>query len=696
MGVLVGEGEPDPEPAGLGEGVAEIGRQCQVVLELVQVDADGVAPFGGDVGTAQGLGPHAGQHERGEQRRDLGAEGALGAVDQQDPAAGEHLTDRELWCALAEHGPELRAQQERAQLVQERGDRLVAGGVGPRLECGPERLEGDGVVDVGEAAAPEPRVGEQQRERGEAHVRDSGERVQRVAEDVDGPVPEAGLAAVDAFEHGEELVGDHFRLAVAVGERVEPDDPGQVVRVDQHDVVDAVGGDLGEALADEVGLRFAYDDGTTGDHVRRNHPSGQRRLPRAAWAEEPSVAEGVFRRDRQRSFLARVGGSPHDAARGGNRPGGRQESGTLAGDRQMPSRLGGPRRQRGELRGVEAQREPPRDLGLRDGAGVAGPHPERHAGRFGAAERGEELADQLPLAGRADGTDTDAAGGLPSRFALLVAQRVADVGVDRDLAAHRAQGSVFEERVAGHRVEVGGHRRRAQRRAEHPDETQGLTMVEAGQGGEHRSADRHDLVGAQRTALGGDTHVDRPVDPKVGAGGELVNGQPGERGPELVGEVGSVPVRGGDAVDDPDAAADGFEDGRGPRCGGEKPGGGEDLVCGGVAGPAQLQPGEWDALHDADPRDDVEPFAFVPVDGAVVVVWVCWASSSAWAWARAIRVLATLRRSGGSRRICRTRMRRSPRWNVLLMFTSFLWVCVRASSRPYQWSCRWSPTRVRG
>src|SRR5580704_5300430 len=89
--VLVGQPEADAETAGLGQRIGEVQRQVQVILELIDVDKDGMAALRGNRRAAEGGLPELRDNQAAEQGRGLRPEQALTEVDQQHLALGEDL-----------------------------------------------------------------------------------------------------------------------------------------------------------------------------------------------------------------------------------------------------------------------------------------------------------------------------------------------------------------------------------------------------------------------------------------------------------------------------------------------------------------------------------------------------------------------------------------------------------------------------
>ncbi len=104
MHELVGEGERDAEPAGLGERFGEIEGQAQVILKLVEDDVDRMTAFRRDGGATEHRSPQPADDQAAEQRGRFFADGALGEIDQHDLALGENLAEVEARFGLAEDG----------------------------------------------------------------------------------------------------------------------------------------------------------------------------------------------------------------------------------------------------------------------------------------------------------------------------------------------------------------------------------------------------------------------------------------------------------------------------------------------------------------------------------------------------------------------------------------------------------------
>lgn len=168
--MLVGQRQTEPEAARLGQEVGDAGRQVQVVLNLVDVGHDRAATGGGLTGAGHGDLPEPGDHEGAKQGGSFLAEQPFGQRHDQNPAAAQHFGQVQGRIGLAEHVAQPAAQQKGAQLVEHRPDGGRAFPLAQALVPGPERTEGDGVIDAPDQLPPKRRVGQQQRHLAQRHA----------------------------------------------------------------------------------------------------------------------------------------------------------------------------------------------------------------------------------------------------------------------------------------------------------------------------------------------------------------------------------------------------------------------------------------------------------------------------------------------------------------------------------------------
>ena len=196
----------------------------------------------GQAGAGGGGLPGGGDEERAEQPGGFLAEDALGQPGQQQAAGVEHRAHGEGGRAGGDRGADERAEQERAELVEQRPGRLRPRCLGQLLIPGPE----PGQHRVGDRGGDPPPVGvraEQGGDVGQGDLpgpgRDGAQQGEdRGAEDVVGArPPERG---VDAAEDPGDVVGDHVGVA-AVGGALQHVEAGRRAaggRVEQHHLPD--------------------------------------------------------------------------------------------------------------------------------------------------------------------------------------------------------------------------------------------------------------------------------------------------------------------------------------------------------------------------------------------------------------------------------------------------------------------------
>jgi hypothetical protein len=312
--VLVGQAQRQPVLARLRQRLIEADRQVQKIVRLVRVCA-GVAagglPHPGAVGRRL---PHLRQHEAAEQPAGLLPQQPLGHTSQQHPALVEQPVQVEAGGAAGDHAVDERAQEERAELVEHRADRLRASPAVELLVPVPEALQPRVGRDGGDIGTAKLRVTQQPR-----HVR-KGHLTKRLAQqgqaagtqDVVGAGSPVG--AGDAAEDPHHVV--HGQVGVWPVEHIEDRRCLVLGRVQQH-----------QPLADLLGqpLQQVVHQVTAGvDHhhtaglrdVVENHVDDQGRLAGAGGADDVQVMTGVGRGDRDRTWRASVGVAEHlaDAA----------------------------------------------------------------------------------------------------------------------------------------------------------------------------------------------------------------------------------------------------------------------------------------------------------------------------------------------------------------------------------------------
>ncbi len=125
--VLMGQGQAHAETAGLGQGIAEVAGETEVVLHFVDVQHDRAATKRLQGGPTESGLPDQGHHHRAHELSGFGAERALGQIDQHHPWAlpavvsgtgSKQVGEVETGVALSEDGPQLWTQQDGAQFVQ--------------------------------------------------------------------------------------------------------------------------------------------------------------------------------------------------------------------------------------------------------------------------------------------------------------------------------------------------------------------------------------------------------------------------------------------------------------------------------------------------------------------------------------------------------------------------------------------------
>ena len=99
------ERQPDAEPARLGQRVGHVGRQVDVVLELVGVDDDRMPPLSRDAGTSEDRLPELGDEQRAQERSCFRPDQPLGERDEHDLALREDLVDAEARARAGRRSP---------------------------------------------------------------------------------------------------------------------------------------------------------------------------------------------------------------------------------------------------------------------------------------------------------------------------------------------------------------------------------------------------------------------------------------------------------------------------------------------------------------------------------------------------------------------------------------------------------------
>jgi hypothetical protein len=202
------------------------------------------------------------------------------------------------------------AEQEGAELVQQRADRLHAALFGEAVVPAPEAGE-HGVFTremLGEAGAP-VLVGEAGGDLGQGHARVAGEREHAGPQDVVGAWPPELL--VDAAEAGDDVLGDE--LALGAVEDVEAERAEAALGVDHHQRLGRRV-EPGEDVVDEVALGVDGDRAAAGGGVGKHELGEQGGLAAAGGTEDVQVVAGVGRGERERPGGAGVGAAerlPH-------------------------------------------------------------------------------------------------------------------------------------------------------------------------------------------------------------------------------------------------------------------------------------------------------------------------------------------------------------------------------------------------
>jgi hypothetical protein len=176
--VLVGEAQREVELARLGEEVLEAVGERDVVVDLVDVHRAVASGLLGHTAASEYLLPNARNEQGTEEPAGLFAERALGQAGEEQSAVVENAAEREGGLLLTDDRAHRLAQQERAQLVEQRADRLDLRGLGLRVVPSPEAGEHRVIAaqPCGQRRAP-GRVGQAGRDlgKGEARVTCEGE-----------------------------------------------------------------------------------------------------------------------------------------------------------------------------------------------------------------------------------------------------------------------------------------------------------------------------------------------------------------------------------------------------------------------------------------------------------------------------------------------------------------------------------------
>ena len=154
------EGEAKPQPPRLCQSVGEVGRQREIVLQLVDVDGHDVPLLRRDLGAGQRQRPsHA--HDQGtEQPGALPADDAFVQRHQHDPAFVEQVGKGELGTRLSQHTAQVLPEQELADLIQHRLDDQAALRVLEGVELFPEGAQRHPVFELAGDPAAKSVVGE--------------------------------------------------------------------------------------------------------------------------------------------------------------------------------------------------------------------------------------------------------------------------------------------------------------------------------------------------------------------------------------------------------------------------------------------------------------------------------------------------------------------------------------------------------
>ena len=194
--VLVSEHETDAQAARLRQGVCEVDRQVQVVLELIDVDKDRMATLRSDGDPAEYGLPELRDDQAAEQRCGLRTEQTLTEIDEQIFRSVNTRRRSKLPTRLSDDGPHFRPEQQRTQLVHNRRDGRCALLLAPGFITAPERPNPIGSATFGTTRRRNPASVSSSGSAAKRHAGRARQRQQRRTEDVMGPwSPIRGVAS---------------------------------------------------------------------------------------------------------------------------------------------------------------------------------------------------------------------------------------------------------------------------------------------------------------------------------------------------------------------------------------------------------------------------------------------------------------------------------------------------------------------
>src|SRR5450759_2938113 len=234
--VLVGQHQAEVVSAGFDQDLVQALRQMQVVLELIQVEAEVGPSRRRPPRPRHRRLPEAGDQESAEQLARLLAEQALGQRDEKDAAAvhaaGEVDGRGRLTHDVADRPP----QQHRAQLVEDGPHHLKALPLRQPLILVPERTETDRVLDACGEDFPSSGLKQQQRDLAERASGSEEQRQHRRPQDVIGA--RAPEALIRLAEDGDQLIArDLVQIGILAVEDVEAHRPVAQGGVDELNAI---------------------------------------------------------------------------------------------------------------------------------------------------------------------------------------------------------------------------------------------------------------------------------------------------------------------------------------------------------------------------------------------------------------------------------------------------------------------------